>query len=233
MNEGDQTGVGFDEEEKQVERDGRLVTAALSEVGIRVQSVWDLVNTSRAYPEAVPVLLRFLREDLHWRIKEGVVRALAVREARGIAAEPLIQEFLRAEMKDEPVKTELYKWAIGNTLSEVADDAVFESLANILRDQRHGKAREMVAVALGRMKDPRAVDVLIRLLKTGQVPGHALIALGKLKPAKARPYIVPYLSHEMPWIRKEAERALVKIDKAGQRTAERQSVRRKGRSSSP
>ena len=47
------------------------------------------------------------------------------------------------------------------------------------------------------------------------MPGHALIALGKLKPAKARPYIVPYLSHEMPWIRKEAERALVKIDKAG------------------
>jgi len=208
------TDAEIDEEEKQARRDEQRVTAALLEAGVRVRSLWDLTKTPHTDRAAVTVLVQLLPEDLHWRVKEGIVRALTTKEARGIAAKPLIQEFLRANIKDEPGKTELYKWAIGNALSEVADDAVFEDLANIVRDERHGKAREMVAVALGKVKHPGAVDVLVSLLKDGQVPGHALIALGMLRPEKARASIIPYLNHEMPWIRSEAKRALAKIDKA-------------------
>ena len=72
----------------------------------------------------------------------------------------------------------------------------------------------MVAVALGNMKDPRAVDVLIELLEDEEVAGHALLALGKLKSSKAKPYIEPFLGHPKAWVRKEAKRALAKIDKA-------------------
>lgn len=151
----------LDEEDRKVRRDDQRAAAALLEAGIRVRSVWDLVNISESYPTAIPILVRLLSEDLHWRVKEGVVRALAVKEARGMAAKPLVQEFLRAHIPDEPGQTELYKWAIGNTLSEVADDIVFPDLTAIVRDKRHGSAREMVAVALCRMKNPEAVGVLM------------------------------------------------------------------------
>jgi HEAT repeat protein len=72
----------------------------------------------------------------------------------------------------------------------------------------------MLAVALGNMKDPRAVEVLIALLEDEGVAGHAIVALGKLKSLQAIPYIEPFQNHPRTWIRKEAKRAIAKIEKA-------------------
>jgi HEAT repeat protein len=72
----------------------------------------------------------------------------------------------------------------------------------------------MLAVALGNMRDPRAVDVLVELLDDEEIAGHALMALGKLKARAAMPAIRRFLEHPKPWFRKEAERALAKIQKA-------------------
>ena len=46
-----------------------------------------------------------------------------------------------------------FKWAIGAALWVVADDGVFEQVVELVQDKRHGKAREMLAVALGNMRD--------------------------------------------------------------------------------
>src|SRR6201999_4173702 len=100
------------------------------------------------------------------------------------------------------------KWAIGNALSVVADEAVFDDVAELVRDQRHGRARQMLAVALGNMsKASAAVDVVLELLNGDEVVWRAIIALGKLKPASAREAIEVFLKHPMPWVRKEAARA--------------------------
>jgi HEAT repeat protein len=103
------------------------------------------------------------------------------------------------------------KWAIGNALSVVADDRVFEQLAAIAEDKRHGHDREMVALALGNMKDPRAVDVLVRLLDDDQVAGHAIMALGKLRARGVRSKIEPFLDHPKTWVRREARKALKRM----------------------
>lgn len=50
----------------------------LAEVGINAE-VWDLVNTSAGYPEAIPILVKHLSMPYNRDIKEGVVRALAVK----------------------------------------------------------------------------------------------------------------------------------------------------------
>jgi len=97
--------------------------------------------------------------------------------------------------------------------SVVADDSIFDEVAELVRDQRHGGAREMLAVALGNMRDPRAVDLLIELLADEEVAGHALIAIGKLKARKARPHVERFLNDDKAWVRGEARRALAKIDK--------------------
>ncbi len=115
------------------------------------------------------------------------------------------------------------KWTIGNALSVVADDSVFEDLVELAKDQRHGRAREMLMLALGRMKNPRAAAVLMELLDDDEVVGHAVIGLGNLRAEKARPLLERFLNHPMPWVRTEAKRALKKIETA---TAKRRGRRR-------
>jgi len=63
----------------------RPLVADLAKVGIRVRSVWDLVNTSRPYPDAIPVLLAHLLLPYSDRNVEGIARALAV-------GHPLVRE---------------------------------------------------------------------------------------------------------------------------------------------
>lgn len=104
------------------------------------------------------------------------------------------------------------KWAIGNALSVVADDTVYDDIVEIVADRSHAKSREMVAVALGNMKNPGAVDVLIGLLDD-DIAGHALLALRKLGAVRARPYVEPFLTHPRTWWRNEAKKAIAKFDK--------------------
>ncbi len=191
----------------------RSLVEALAEVGVEASNIFGLVNSLKPYPKAIPVLLEFLPRVEDIAIKEGIVRALTVKEASGIAAKPLLLEFERLN-STMPSREASLKWAIGNALSVVATDEVFNDVERLVTDKKHGKAREMLAVALGRMKDRRAVDVLIKLLTDEMVAGHAIIALGKLRAKEARAAIVPFLDHPEPWVRKEARRTLDKIDKA-------------------
>ena len=196
------------------EKESRRVADALRNTGLKVNSIFDLVTSRSSYKEAIPVLIELLPTISDNWIKEGVVRALTVKEAVGEdVSRAMIREF-EAISPSAPPSEQALKWAIANTLSVVARDSVFEKVAALARDKQHGKAREMLAVALGNMKDLRAIDVLVVLLNDDEVAGHALIALGKLKAVKAKPAIKRFLDHPKPWVRKEAERALKKIEKA-------------------
>ena len=70
------------------------IATDLGGVGLKVGSVWDLVNSSASYPAALPILLEHLRRPYHPRIREGLARALAVQEAEGIAGGPVIDALL-------------------------------------------------------------------------------------------------------------------------------------------
>ncbi len=54
----------------------------LRAAGFQVQSAWDLVNTPGSYPKAVPILLAHLPLPYPAAVREGIARALAVREAK-------------------------------------------------------------------------------------------------------------------------------------------------------
>ena len=193
------------------ENDDRFVTAALNRIGMNVGSVFDLMKQKEPYLKAIPVLVDCLSHVHDKGIKEGIVRALTVREARGKADVCLVAEF-----RDVPVCREAdigLKWAIANALSVTATDVVFMDVVELVKDKRHGRSREMLAVALGNMNNIAAVDVLIELLNDDEVAGHALIALGNLKAKKARPNIERFLQHVQPWVRRAAHKALTMIDK--------------------
>jgi hypothetical protein len=159
---------------------------------------------------SVPILLEWLPRIEHPRVKDAIVGHLSTRYARGVAARPLVAEFLAA---DDDTGLGL-KWSIGSALEAVADESVFDELAAIALERRHGRAREMVVLALGRMKDRRATEVLLQLLDDPDVNGHAVSALAKLAPPTARSALRRFLDDERAWVRKAALRGLARIDRS-------------------
>ena len=180
------------------------VLKELMAAGYRVNTIGGLVQGKTEYRSAVPVLLHWLPRISDFQVKEDIVRALSVPWARPIASPVLIEEFRK------PDNAEL-RWAIANSLAVVADDSVFEDLIRLVQDKGFGKAREMLALALGNMQDPRAVAVLMDLLEDEQVVGHATMALGKLKAYAARTRLKELTGHPTEWIRNEAKKALASV----------------------
>ncbi len=192
-------------------RDSTPVLADLAKAGFEIGRISDLYNKKYNYKTAIPILLRWLPQIENMDVKEDIVRALSVTWAKPVAAPILIDEFRK---KQNESGTGI-KWAIANALSIVADDRAFADIVDLAQDPQHGTARQMLAVSLGNMKDPRAQDVLINLLDDDEVAGHAIIGLGKLKSKKAHQAIERFLHHPKTWVRNEAKKALAKIDKAG------------------
>jgi len=189
---------------EEYDREAAPLRAELAKAGFRVDSIDDLHNQRLDYRDAIPILLEWLPRIENRNVKESVVRALTVKWAKPTAAPLLVAEFRRADDSSELG----LRWAIGNALAEVAGDSVFEEVAALAEDRRFGRSREMVALALGNMKDPRAVKILRGLLADEDVAGHAVMALGKLRAKEAREDIEPFLKHPKAWIRKEASKAL-------------------------
>jgi len=190
--------------------DAKPLEEAIRKLGVDISSLDDLVNRNFDYKIAVPLLLDWLPRVQNQDVKSAIVRALTVKFAKPEAAKPLLKEFMQAQVSSGGD----IKWVIGNALSVVADDSVFDELVALLRDRRHGRDREMLAWALGNMKNPRAADVLIEMLDDEQVAGHAIAPLGKLKAIRAKGRLEQFLNHPKAWIRKAAKTALARISKA-------------------
>lgn len=88
---------------------------ALHKLGYPVKWVWDFVNTAQSYPDALPVLIDHLRRPYSDDVREGIARALAVREARGLAGSVIVET-----LREEGLGKQL-RWVLANTLTVVAD----------------------------------------------------------------------------------------------------------------
>ncbi len=153
------------------------------------------------------LLLELLPQVQDPYVKETLVKALSVPKARPFAAPVLVEEFRKAESSQM-----LLKSAISCALSVVADDAVCDDILALAQEQKHGESRQMIVLTLGNMNDSRAVEIAMKLLEDQAVAGHAIMALGRLKASCARSSIAPFLQHHRAWIRKEAKKALQRID---------------------
>ena len=189
------------------------IVQELVAAGFAVNTVADLHAQRLDYAAAIPILLAWLPKVQNLDVKQDIVRCLSVPYAKPFAAGPLIREFRRAA--DESATG--LRWVIGNALEVVGDDAVVDDMIELATDRGYGKTREMLVAALGNMSDQRVIPVLLDLLKDEEMSGHAIVALGKLKPPAARSHIEPFLKHPNAWVRKEAKKTIEKIDKAGGR----------------
>lgn len=184
--------------------DDEKVVDACREVGVNIDSTWDLVNSDSDYTRAIPTLLRILPEIEDPRVTEGLIRAVTVPEARGRASRPLI-----AAMQANRHNL-LLAWAIANALSVVVtpEEDVFDELATLLVDEELGMSRQMLAEALLRTGDERTSGVLLRVLPQPELSGHVLGALGRLRARETAPIISGYVESKNPFVRREARKAL-------------------------
>ena len=167
---------------------------------------------------AAPLLVEWLPRIQDPVEKEVIARSLTgTRSARSEAARAILEEFRNAPMNDETTK-----WAYANALATLADAAVADDLVELIRDTRHGRAREMLCDALKRTKDPRAPDVLIKLIDDDDVAGHAILALRSYGPKSALPHLrraEPKLAAVLgrptstEFARRQARKALERIGK--------------------
>jgi hypothetical protein len=124
----------------------------LRRVGVNVSSAWDLVNTSVPYPSALPVLVAHLARPYPDPIREGIARALAVRDA----------EFAWARLVDAYVHEPAgqTKEGLACALSVLTDDARLDQLLGLVADQRNGVSRALLLRALEKSRSPKAQAAL-------------------------------------------------------------------------
>lgn len=187
----------------------------LAESGVKVEDIWEVVQTRQRYPKSVPVLIDWLEHlgervtagQGQQRLREALVRSLTTPDARPVAAPLLIREMVRAANAGEWA----IAWAAGNGLAVVSDDTVYEDVKRLAQDQSLGKAREMLALALARMTDPDATSTLVALLSDPDVSGHAVDALARRGDAAGIRFLKPFTEDKRAWVRETARHALAKL----------------------
>ena len=105
----------------------------LAGIGINITSIWDLVNTKAKYPHAITYLLKYLPMVTYERNKEGIIRALTVSEAKGVAIPVLLNEYLKL-----PKEKENLRWIIGNAVNVIATKNDVETIIPIVLDKENG-----------------------------------------------------------------------------------------------
>jgi len=127
--------------------------ADLRTIGLEVNSVWDLVNTSSNYDEAIPTLLKHLKLPYSDRTREGIARALAVPQAK-YAWPDLVLEYHKAPMGEENGIRLGAKDGLAVALATTATDAHMEELAALAKDPKHGDSRLLLLRGLRKSKSP-------------------------------------------------------------------------------
>ena len=122
-----------------------------------VETVWDLVNTVGPYPTAIPILLRHLFRPYRDRTREGIARALGVREARPVAWDQLIAGLREGSLRDGA--------AIGAmaAVSVMALPTDCDTVCELIRDASLGPQRVFLVRNLTRSKRIEAKNTLLAL----------------------------------------------------------------------
>jgi hypothetical protein len=138
----------------------------LGKVGLELDSVWVLVNQAEPYPEALPILLEHLQRPYPDRVREGMARALAVRDAR-FGWDVLTRLYRHAD-PDSDVKE-----GLAVALAEIADDEVLDELLKLVQDSRQGSTRLHLLSGLEGSSDPR-VRAALREVESDPQLGEAV-----------------------------------------------------------
>ncbi|HET6585411.1 MAG TPA: hypothetical protein VFG69_18260 [Nannocystaceae bacterium] len=150
----------------------------LRAAGCTVESAWDLVNTTASYSGALSILLDHLPRPYPGAVREGIARALAVRDAK-FAWDALTR--LYREEQEERVKD-----GLAVAIAAVADAELIGEVIALARDPRHGSSRLLLLSALERSADPRAKAALMELGTDPDLTKEVQVILRRLRRAERK-----------------------------------------------
>lgn len=127
------------------------ILAELANAGVRVDSVWELVNANSSYTAVIPVLTKHLRLPYHPKVREGIARALTVREAQGVAGRVMLDELKRGNESSREVR-----WALANALTQAADVSMAEEIKVLAADAHYEDVREILTLVLRNLVTSRS-----------------------------------------------------------------------------
>ena len=183
------------------------IVQRLQSHNVEVESVYDLVNSKAPYPQAIPVLIGLLEEGVnHLTQKEGIIRALGVKEAKGPAGPLLIKEFWSL-----PEEMEILRWVVGNSLRFCSTKDDVSEIIKIVQSKEFGSSRGSFVTALSNYKTEEVENILIEGLQDEDIRVECIEGLGKLKSKKAKEYVAAFENDGKDLVRKEAKKALNKI----------------------
>jgi HEAT repeat protein len=196
-----------------VQEDDGVLPAVSAILGAQVRDLSELYSGSFGdYRKAIPTLIDWLSRDEDFQRTQAIARCLAVPWATGIAGPALLQRLRRNKNPADAVS-----WALANALEVVATPAELCDLIELATDERYGHARQMLTLALGKIRDPNAVLTLRQLLSDPLVDGHAVQALGKLvslpEAQAARSALLPFLESRVAWKRRAAKTTISRLDR--------------------
>jgi HEAT repeat protein len=131
------------------------IISDLRAAGIFVNSVWDIVNSKKGYPEAITLLLQHLQRTYHPKVRASIARALAIPQAR-----PYWNDILKlylAETHEEP------REALALALANSANETHFLILMELLRDKKNGQSRAAFMHRLKKFPDPKIWQLIKQL----------------------------------------------------------------------
>lgn len=161
------------ERSARIRADAEPILRELREVGWDVQSVWDLVNVTTPYPEAIPILIKHLQLSYSDIVREGVARSLAVPDPQVQKAWPLlVEQYRKAPMGwgiKAPGDTKEYrlgaKDGLACALSVAVTEETLPELIALAKDRSYGESRVLLLSALRKIrnKNPLAKEAIKEL----------------------------------------------------------------------
>ncbi len=129
----------------ELREDERGLVSDLRRCGVRLESIWDVID-SRAMPSgAVTVMIRHLQEPHEPPIRDGIARALA---GGAPADRPRVRSALRHALsreRDQNVRDALYL-----SIGQLAEPDQLDEILELMNDPGGGDARIMLLPALPR-----------------------------------------------------------------------------------
>ncbi|MCH3883385.1 HEAT repeat domain-containing protein [Tenacibaculum aquimarinum] len=193
-------------------KENEFIVMELRNAGFKVSDLFDLINFKQTDFEYVNLLINLFDSEKVTDpiIKDGIIRAITVKKAKGIAEIKLLEFYnsLKTEREKESIG-----WSIGNWFENLYSDLYFEQIKKISEDKNNGMSRQMFVMAIGKTKKHKlnAEKLLLELTFDNQVALHAISSLGKLKSTNSIERLTELTNDKNKTIKKEANKALKKI----------------------
>lgn len=189
------------------------VLSDLAQRGVEVPRLSSLGDRNGVSPDAVDVLLAWLSRT------DDPDKLVALVAPLAAAAQPFDGTDL-ANVFDSTNDYTL-RWTIANAIACSHPTGLSEWLEARLGDSSLGRAREMLAIAAGKMLEPSVANRVLRKVFP-ELPGHCAIGLGECGGQEELAFLAIELNKHSGWVRKEIKKAINKISRreAGRGTAE-------------